>query len=456
MRTVIRLLRAAGLLAAVLVLPCCRDQIGRGDRLKSVIVRASLNLSKIEPDSDCSEVAISANGRFVVFSSKSHNITANDNNGLRDIFLRDRETGEIVNLTNVLLFGEFPQYAPADCFEPAVSDDGNFIVFSSTGGWVPYTAPASTNPDPFIYRYNRAANIFERAYVTAGPRPNGFMQNPSISADGQIVAFVTNASNLVPANVSGADQIYVHNFNTGTGVIASRKQSPAGLNVPCNDTCRRPRLSSDGGFVVFESDATDLSPITAAAVMPQVYRGTSAGGYCTVLGLTSGNVLSADRCFLPDISAGGQFAVFHAYDHNIVTPAPPASSSPLLVRRDILNGTTDLVTEKPAPIPFLVFNSGYATSISEDGRIVAFLSREDALAGGTPLNFKAQVFVRDMQTGVITFCSRHLDGTPSNIDCDPPRLSADGKWVAWATRGSTLVDGDTNGVSDIFLRGPLR
>ena len=49
-----------------------------------------------------------------------------------------------------------------------------------------------------------------------------------------------------------------------------------------------------------------------------------------------------------------------------------------------------------------------------------------------------------------------LWGDYANIDCDPPLLAADGSWVVWTTKGSTLVDDDTNGVVDVFLRGPLR
>jgi len=452
MSSLTRSLRPAALVAAVLILPCCRDQIGQGDKLKAVTVRASLNFSKIEPLADCVEAAISPNGRWVVFSSTSSNITPNDNNGLRDLFLRDRLTGVIVNITNVLLFGEFPQYYPQDCFDPQVSDDGNFIVFRSKGGWYAYTAPASPLPFYAIFRYDRKLDKFERAYVDTGSPPDGDMFNPCLSADGQIVAYTSNATNLVPANGSGFTQIVAHNFGSGTSTIVSR--STAGVNVPCDASCNNPRISPDGGYIVFQSDSTNLDAATAGAVMPQVYRGTYTGAPVLALGRDSGGVLTSAQTFLPDVSEDGRFVVFHTYDQNLVSP--PATSSPILVRRSIIDGTTELVTDKPGLIPFLVFPNGYPASISGDGQTVAFLGRDDSLAGGTPLNFKAQVFVRDMSSSNILFCSQHLDGTPSNIDCSPPRMSADGKWVVWSTQGSTLVDGDTNGKSDVFLRGPLR
>jgi hypothetical protein len=58
--------------------------------------------------------------------------------------------------------------------------------------------------------------------------------------------------------------------------------------------------------------------------------------------------------------------------------------------------------------------------------------------------------------GGTVLASQHQNGSISNLDCDPPIISADGSWVVWSTRGSTLVDGDSNGVSDVFLHGPLR
>jgi len=244
----------------------------------------------------------------------------------------------------------------------------------------------------------------------------------------------------------------VHNMTTGISRIVSRAQSPAALNVPCNNTCRNPRMSPDGGFIVFESGATNLNAATAAVAMPQAYLGTSAGDYVTVLARDSNGVLTDEASYLPSVSEGGRFVTFYTYDPQLVSPAAPGA--PILVRRDLLTGQTDLVTGIPGTLNAVVFPNGYPSSISADGRLIAFLGRNDALTG-TPLNSFVNVFLRDMQGG-IRLVSRHLDGTPSNLDCDPPRISSDGKWVLWATPGSTLVDGDSNGVSDVFLRGPFR
>ncbi len=438
-------LRGSALAAAALLLPCCRDQVGEGDSLAQVTVRASLTTLGVQPDEDCIDPSISANGRFVVFASKSITLTPNDDNGLQDIFLKDRMDGSIVNITKVNLFGEFPPYAPADCDSPSISADGRYILFRSKGGWVPYTMPASPTLKYLLYRYDRTNNVFERAFKDGGPPPDDDLNNPTMSADGRYVAFQTLASNLVPANASGKVQIYVHDMQVGTSVIASRAKAPAALNVPCDNHCRNPRISPDGSFVVFESDSLNIDPTYSAGPVPQVYRGSNAGAHAPMVARSSSGTAASSWSFFPCVSEGGRYVVFHTMD---MTLAPGGSHSPLLVRRDVVSGVTELVENKPASVPFLSPFPGYPTSISADGRYVAYLSREYA-------TFRAQVHVRDMAGGT-ALASQHLNGDLSNIDCDPPRISDDGTWAVWTTRGSTLVDGDTNGVSDVFLRGPLR
>jgi Tol biopolymer transport system component len=442
-------LRGAALAAAALLLPCCRDQVGEGDALDQVTVRASLTTQGVQPDDDCLDASISADGRFVVFPSKSITLTANDDNGLQDIFLKDRLDGSIVNITKVDLFGEFPPYAPADCGNPSVSADGRYILFRSKGGWVPYTAPASQTLTFLLYRYDRFSGTFSRAYNEGGGFniPNGDLNNPTMSSDGRFVAFQTSATNLVPANGSGHPQIYIHDMQSGTSVIASRAKAPAALNVPCDNDCRNPRISPDGAFVVFESDSVNIDT-TYAGPNTQIYRGTNTGAHALMVARNSAGVAAASGSFYPSCSEGGRYVVFLSSDTTLAPGAAPNPGQPILVRRDTVAGVTELVESKTAQFPFITPFPGYPSSVSGDGRFIAFLSREYA-------TFRAQVHVRDMAGGTV-LASQHQDGSISNLDCDPPIISADGSWVVWSTRGSTLVDGDSNGVSDVFLHGPLR
>jgi len=442
MRCILGALRAIGLAAAVLVLPCCRDQVGEGDQPAQITVRASLNLAKLEPTADCFEPYLSANGRWLVFASYSNVITPNDNNTIRDIFLKDRTTGEIFNLTYIPVLGFTPKILPGDCFDPLVSEDGNTVFFRSKGGWDSPNSPATALVNDGIFRLDRISGSFQRCW--GGPDPNAPLIQPTISADGQVLAFASSATNIDPPTAGGISQIYVVDFRNFTIRIASRAQSPAAQDAPCNDTCAGPRLSADGNFVTFVSYATNLSPLMAGVETPQVYRGTSAGDYVVPVALGTDGL-----SFLPNISGDGRYVIFQSIDPQLVNP--PAKG---LMRKDLVTGEVVLVTNNPAGQPIPASPTGYISSISADGRMVAFMARNDSVFA--PFNDFAQVYVKDMVTGTVLFCSRHKDGTPSNLDCTPPQLSADGKWVVWSTKGSTLVDGDTNGFADIFLRGPLR
>jgi Tol biopolymer transport system component len=251
-------------------------------------------------------------------------------------------------------------------------------------------------------------------------------------------------------------QVYVWDFNTSTGVLVSRKAGGP-INTPCNNRCSTPRISADGNFVAFDSNATDLSAVTAGFTnMPQTYRVVSTGTADALpVARDAAGVIADESSFLGNISADGRYIVFHSTNGALVNP--PSVNFDIMVRKDFSapNGPVDLVTDKPGFFPIPIFPNGYVPSVSADGVMVAFNSSDGTLAGGITLNHP-QVFVRNMLTGKVFFCSRHKDGTPSNLDCEAPRISGDGKWVIWSTVGSTLVDGDTNGASDVYMRGPLR
>jgi len=87
---------------------------------------------------------------------------------------------------------------------------------------------------------------------------------------------------------------------------------------------------------------------------------------------------------------------------------------------------------------------------SHDGRFVVFTSYADNLVPGDT-NGSADIFVRDMLTGQTTRVSVASDGSQADGDSGLPCLSGDGRWVAFASSASNLVEGDTNGLTDVFV-----
>ncbi len=452
------MVRATLLALAAALLPsagCEGGDVGQGDELAQVTVRASFTLDGAEPRDASSHPSLSGDGRFVAFASAANNLTPNDSNSFQDIFLKDRLTGQIQNLTIYVVPASFAQYNPHDCYDPVITPDGRYVAFRTRGNYDPPFSIGGIPPlnsNTVLYRYDRILKAFDAAFPSAID-PNANLLEPTISSDGRYVVFLSSATNLPPAVSGGLVQVWVYDIVTDTTRLVSH--STVGATNPCNDNCERARISGNGQYVVFESMATNLTGQPTNS-QNQIYRARLDVAPITIeaVAFNSLGVFTNLDSTCPAISEDGRYVAFYTSSTNLVTGV----SLPYIVRRDMNpGGLTELVTDKPGiqDMPAAIFPPPcLPTQLSGDGRYVGFLSREGSLYPAMPLLFN-QVFVRDMQGG-IQMASRHLDGTPSNLECSDMALSLDAGWVAWETLGSTLVDGDTNGVPDIYLRGPLR
>ena len=150
-------------------------------------------------------------------------------------------------------------------------------------------------------------------------------------------------------------------------------------------------------------------------------------------GLPNGGTLTLQRSDMDRVmSADGRYVVFHRDGR--------------YWRRDRQAGTTVIVAAAPN-----VSSLVYSPSITPDGRYVAFSSAATGLVTGDT-NGHIDVFVRDMSTGTIERVSVSTSGTQSNGDSRGVSISADGRYVAFASVASNLTAGDTNGFDDVFLR----
>jgi hypothetical protein len=263
-----------------------------------------------------------------------------------------------------------------------------------------------------------------------------------------------------PLNPGGTNQVYVYDMDLETLTLVSHA---AGSTAPCNAACappynmalgtlpQNPQISANGQYVIFASTATNLDPAGTGSDM-KVFLGKTDGSDAELVSRNSSGTLADGPCYFPCVSADGRYVSFATNAPNIT-----GGYDPWIVRRDRTGGVTEMVTHQPAfphTSPPMMDPPAYPVHMSGDGRFIGFLSDYGSLYDGRPL-YVRQVFVRDMQGG-ITMASRHLDGRPSDKACESIVFPSDGSWVAWQTVGSTLVDGDANGVTDIYMRGPLR
>ncbi|MBI3785433.1 MAG: PD40 domain-containing protein, partial [Deltaproteobacteria bacterium] len=253
--------------------------------------------------------AISSDGRFVIFASQADNLISNDDNEVSDIFVFDRETGSLETLTLTSLGATQPRTANGASAGPAISDDGCLVAFYSDASNL---VASDTNSARDVFVRNRCSGEIERASVNGqgeqgdGPSEAGGGA-PGISADGRFVVFFSNARNLDPADTSGTRNIYIRDRLDGTTRLVS-----LGLNgEPANGGSQTPSVSADGRFVAFQSLASNLvADDTNGRV--DVFVADVTSGEIRLVSQNAGGASPQGDSSTPQISSDGGAVVFQS------------------------------------------------------------------------------------------------------------------------------------------------
>jgi hypothetical protein len=193
---------------------------------------------------------ISADGRFVVFSSWASNLVPGDTNHQMDVFVRDR----LLATTERVSVGSGGQQASGQSDYGVISDDGRFVVFSSNA---PNLVPGDTNNSWNVFVHDNSTDTTELVSVGSdGTETTGGSHSSAISADGRFVAFDSTASNLVPGDTNGKRDVFVRDLQTGT----TERVSVSSDGKQANNRSFLQAMSPDGRFVVFDSYASNLAP----------------------------------------------------------------------------------------------------------------------------------------------------------------------------------------------------
>lgn len=324
----------------------------------------------------------------------------------------------------------------------AVSADGEFVVFDSSATNL---VPGDTNGVIDVFVHDRYGGAISRASVASdGTQGNGWSEHADVSADGRYVAFASNATNLVLGDTNGVRDVFLRDRTLGTTVRVS-----VGLGgVEANEVSDQPAVSGDGRYIAFWSRASNLvtgdTNGQADAFVYDRLLGTTER-----VGVSSGGAQGGAGSSGTAISADGNIVAFHSNSTNLVTPDSNAGMLDIYVR-DRAAATTTRVSVSSSSVQGNA--SSYWPHVSADGRYVAFTSDATNLVAGDTNNL-ADVFVHDRVTGETTRVSVSTAGSQGNARSPENDLaiSPDGRFVAWDSTASTLVAGDTNGASDVFV-----
>jgi len=396
--------------------------------------------------------SISADGRYVVFASDAKNLAAPSSN-FREIFLRDRLTDTVINVTR--LGNLLNQSELADCDFPYISPNGNWVVFQTrgnmTGQGFSWPPPLTPLPSPLpwsVVRWDRVNDQFDLVLYW----PDSDATNPTISDDGRWLAFVSSAT-TIGVTSNGDPQVIVADANAGFGTtLISRSM---GTTNPCNNFCFDPSISRDGTTIVFSTAATDLTADTFGAGINQIFAAAPDGSTMAIVSRDDLNNVADNICVKPNVSGDGRYVCFVYAGGSLVAGGPPASVAQV-VRRDRTLGKVVNAGVAPVALPFFSTILAIGTDISDDGRFVASWYPIFDVTGKTLLDL--DVKVQDVQEGKLFAASVGILGTTgATLNSFPVlSLSADGRWVVFMSLSDDQVTGDSNRVMDIIGFGPMK
>src|SRR5690349_13418846 len=243
----------------------------------------------------------SADGRFLVFTSRANNLVTNDSNAIwLDVFVRNLVSGtsSLVSVNSSGIGG-----GDGNSFNPVISSNGQFIAFESVASNLVTNDTNGVN-DVFVRDMTTGTTTLVSVATNAISSGNGASRFPVITPDGRWIGFESAASNLVMSDANGIKDVFIRDLQTGATFAASSGTQAPGVGS------ESPSISADGQRVAFASDAVLGS--SKPSSKGEVYVRDFAGGYTlwassNIYILTTSNVSARVRSFNPTLSADGRF-----------------------------------------------------------------------------------------------------------------------------------------------------
>ncbi|TAK01695.1 MAG: hypothetical protein EPO39_14065 [Candidatus Manganitrophaceae bacterium] len=317
--------------------------------------------------------------------------------------------------------------------------DGRYVAFESLASNL---VAGDTNGVLDLFVRDRETGLTRRVSVdSSGREGNGISFGSKMSGDGRFVVFESQASNLVPDDTNGFTDIFLHDLQSGT----TERVSIGTGGVQADSASGYAYVNWDGRYVVFYSFADNLVPGDTNGAGDLFIRDRQTGE-TTRLSVRSDGAEGNEISFCPSISDDGRYVSFISYATNLVPG--DTNGAPDIFVHDRQTGTTTRISVDSNGVEGNL--ASIDAKISGNGRFVAFYSEASNLAPGDT-NRVGDLFVHDRETRTTTRVSIGSDGTQGNRISYDARISRDGRYVAFDSDATNLADGDTNGKGDIFV-----
>ncbi|MBI5929038.1 MAG: PD40 domain-containing protein [Chloroflexi bacterium] len=320
------------------------------DRATCTTTRISQLSDGTQTNDRSEKPAITPDGRYIVFHSWATNLFANDTNNQPDVFLFDRQLGELSHVSPAPPGESFWGGYDAD-----ISADGRYVVYSLG----------------HIYVFDRQTDITEQISGTSHWGESGGSEfYPTISDDGRYVAYQSYTDNLVPNDTNGRPDVFVYDRQTHQ----TQRVSVSSTGTQANDDSDFPRISGNGRFVVFQSRANNLvsNDTSGADVLVHDLQNHTTER----VSINSAGQVYQVFAGYPDISGDGRYITFLA-DGIIVRDRQMSQSYEVSVS------------------PMGAWGTGFWPRISNDGNFVTFGSGSPDLVTGD-FNGAQDIFVANV------------------------------------------------------------
>jgi len=396
--------------------------------------------------------SVSADGRYVAAMSYARLVPA-DTNDRADIYVLDRVSGRIT-LESLTVDG---RPLNGDSGHPRLSANGRYLVFHT----VLATDAGSPAVTDVVYR-DRDRDLSTRVRGHTDGSSTQWTGDPAISDDGQLVVFRSTVTDFVTGRDENGARDDVYEFEPATRAVRRISVDSHGIQSASGSSFA-PSISGDGRWVAFTSTA-DLDGAaggepsdgrrsqrvpTAQVFVRDRQLGTTRRVSVGGAGLTDG------ASFEPAISRDGRFIAFSSDATNLIRG--DRNRSPDVFVRDMVDGSIALVSR--AAKGGTANGASGSPAISADGRFIAFQSDASDMICvrrcDPPLedvNLLADVFRFDRTTGHTDWISALPSGGWAE-ESEGPQLDASGEVVVFTSR-HPIDEHDTRHDFDLFVRAP--